>query len=76
MGEETFQTSEMSHKLGLISEVMINGYFFVHMRELCEDWQSRADAGDKLAADAVNAINTFHRLCAYIKSSTSSSENF
>lgn len=67
MNEVNTQVSEMSLKLGLISEVMKDAYFFVHARVVCEDWQARAEAGEELAAEAIAAINTFHRLCAYVK---------
>jgi hypothetical protein len=62
-----FNVSQMSRKLGLISEVMADGYHFVRMRDLVDDWQARADAGDATAQELIKVINTFHRLCQVVK---------
>ena len=62
-----FQVSEVSRKLGTISEVMADGYHFVNMRELVEQWHEQADAGDKMAKDMMKVIDTFHRLCVAVK---------
>ena len=63
----TFEVSQVSRKLGEISEVMADGYHFVHMRTLVEQWQEQADAGDKTAQDMMKVIDTFHRLCVVVK---------
>lgn len=62
-----FAVSEVSRKLGLISEVMADGYHFVTMREHVEQWQQQADSGDANAQKMIDAIDLFHRLCFYVK---------
>lgn len=62
-----FQVSEMSRKLGMISEVMSDGYHFIHLREYAEQWQAQADSGHADAQKMIEAINLFHRLCVAIK---------
>ena len=58
---------EVTRKLSEISEVMADGYHFVHMRMLVEDWETKALAGDKMAQDMMAVIDTFHRLCTVVK---------
>lgn len=36
----TFEVSQVSRKLGEISEVMADGYHFIRMRTLVEQWWS------------------------------------
>jgi hypothetical protein len=67
-----YQTSEVSRKLGEISKVMADGYYFVHMREMVEEWQDQADNGNKTAQDMMNVIDTFHRLCLAVEGNKSS----
>ena len=63
----TFEVSQVSRKLGEISEVMADGYHFIRMRALVEQWQDQADAGDQTAQDMMKVIDTFHRLCVVVK---------
>lgn len=62
-----FEVSKMSRKLGEISEVMADAFYFVQMRDLVDVWQVRADAGDVTAQEMMKVINTFHRLCQVVK---------
>ena len=59
--------SETSRKLALISEVMADGYNFLVMRELCQDWQAQADCGNQTAKDMMQTVETFYKLCKYVK---------
>lgn len=59
--------SEPSRKLAEISEVMADGYHFVKMRSLVEDWQELADLGNETAKEAIKMVDTFHRLCMVVK---------
>lgn len=63
----TYQAPEVTRKLAEISEVMADGYHFVHMRTLVEQWEEQAVAGDKMAQDMMQVIDTFHRLCNVVK---------
>ncbi len=63
----SFEVSKVSRKLGEISEVMADGYHFINMRSLVEDWQDKADAGDAMAQEMMKVIDTFHRLCVVVK---------
>lgn len=58
---------EMNRKLARISELMNDGFVFVHMRELCEQWQFEADMGSPKAQQMIQSIDTFYRLCDYMK---------
>jgi hypothetical protein len=58
---------ECTRKLSLISEVMADGYHFVNLRFLVEDWVIRAEKGEPYAVEAMDAIDTFYRICSYIK---------
>ena len=51
-----------TEKLSLISEVMADGYHFVNLRFLVEDWE-----GTPEAAEMLEAINKMYRLCKFIK---------
>ena len=62
-----YHISDMSRKLARISEVMADGYLFLHMRELCEHWQDEADTGGQYAQDMMKVIDTFYRLCDHMK---------
>jgi hypothetical protein len=62
-----FEVSKMSRKLGEISEVMADGFYFVQLRDFVDDWQASADAGDVAAQEMMKVINTFHRLCQVVK---------
>ena len=62
-----FQVSEMSKKLGKISEVMSDGFHFIQMRAFCEQWQTEADAGNADSQEMIRIINTFHRLCVVVE---------
>lgn len=62
-----FTASPMTKKLGEISEVMADGYHFVTMRALVEDWEKSAAEGSADAQKMMEVINTFHRLCALVK---------
>ena len=59
--------TEITKKITEISEVMSNGYHFVKMRFLLEDWERQAAAGNIQAQEAIKMIETFHRLCACVK---------
>ncbi len=63
----TNQIPEVTRNLGEISEVMADGYHFVKMRMLVEEWEEKAQAGDKMAQDMMQVIDTFHRLCVVVK---------
>lgn len=63
----TQEVSEMSRKLGDISRVMADGFYFIHMRGQCEQFQAMADAGDPQAIEMIERINTFHRLCVHVE---------
>lgn len=67
-----FQISETSRKLGKISEVMTDGFYFVFMREQCQQFQNMADTGDPQAIEMMRIIDTFHRLCLYIEETAKS----
>lgn len=67
-----FYTSETSRKLGKISEVMADGFYFVHMREQCQQFREMADAGDNQAITMMWVVDTFHRLCVYIEETAKS----
>ncbi len=62
-----YQPPEVTRKISEISEVMADGYHFVKMRMLVEDWEEKAVAGDKMAQDMMQVIDTFHRLCVVVK---------
>jgi hypothetical protein len=47
---DQFEVSAMSRMLGKVSEVMADGYHFVKMRELCEQWH-REDGPTNVNAD-------------------------
>lgn len=59
--------SEISRKLARISEVMNDGYIFLYIREICEQWQADADMGSAEAQEMMESIDTFYRLCDYMK---------
>ncbi len=62
-----FNVSQMSRKLGLISEVMADAYHFVRMRDFVEAWEKDAATGSPDAVKMMEVINTFHRLCQVVK---------
>jgi hypothetical protein len=57
----------MSRKLGEISEVMADGFHFVQLRTMVEDWKKLADSGNAQAQEMMKVIDTFHRLCQTVK---------
>lgn len=59
--------SEMSRKLARISEVMNDGFVFLYMREICEQWQAEADMGSSEAHQMMESIDRFYKLCDYMK---------
>lgn len=59
--------SEVATKLALISEVMGDGYHFLTLRFLVEDWERLANEGDEVAIRAMQMIEQFHRLCLAAK---------
>lgn len=62
-----FEVPQVTRKLGLISEVMADGYYFVNIRMHAEEWERQAAAGNKDAQQMMEVIDTFHRLCSAIK---------
>jgi hypothetical protein len=64
-----FKVSQMSRKLGEISEVMSDAFYFVRLRDWVETWQKQADAGDAPSQEMMKVIDTFHRLCQVVKNS-------
>lgn len=62
-----FEVSQITRKLGLISEVMADAYHFMNMRTYVEEWDQMAKAGDPEAQEMIRVIETFHRLCSVIK---------
>jgi hypothetical protein len=62
-----FEASPMTRKLGEISEVMADGFYFVQMRAFIEAWEKDAATGSPDAVKMMEVINTFHRLCSVVK---------
>ena len=54
---------DMNTKLAQISEIMADGFHFVHMRELALHMETDAQHGDVDAQKIVDIISQFHRLC-------------
>lgn len=59
--------TETNLKLALISEVMADAYYFVHLRTIVESWEKEAEAGNELASDAMTMITQFYNLCRIVK---------
>jgi len=64
-----FELPQVTRKLGLISEVMADAYYFVNIRMHAEEWERQAATGNKDAQKMMEVIDTFHRLCSTIKGS-------
>lgn len=64
---ETYDPPEITKKLADISRIMADGFHFINMRMIVEDWQKQADLGDAKAQQAINMIEQFHRLCMAIE---------
>lgn len=58
---------DMNTKLAEISEIMGDGYHFVHMRELALYMEKDAHQGDLDAQKILDIISQFHRLCIIAK---------
>lgn len=52
-----------------ISEIMSDAAYFVHMRNLVEEWVEQAQDGSRPARDMISTIDTFHRLCIAVRNS-------
>ena len=61
------EISPVTKKLAKISEIMADGYHFVKMRFLCEQWEAEALAGDENSAEMIKIIDTMHRLCLAVE---------
>lgn len=62
-----FNDAKVATKLTLISEVMGDGYHFLTLRFLVEDWERLANEGDEVAIRAMQMIEQFHKLCLATK---------
>jgi len=62
-----FEVPQITRKLGLISEVMADGYHFIMLRQHIEQWDRDANEGNVQAQEMIRVIETFHRLCLTIK---------
>lgn len=58
---------DSTQKLGDISRVMSDGYHFIRVRLICENWEERANQGDEEAIQAMEMISAFHRLCITVE---------
>ena len=61
------EISPVTKKLAKISEIMADGYHFVNMRFLCEQWEADAAAGDVNSTEMMKIIDTMHRLCLAVE---------
>jgi len=57
---------EISKKLADISLAMSDGFHFLQIRSLVEDWDRMAKAGDPTAQEAIVMVNKFYGLCKYV----------
>lgn len=58
---------DMNTRLAEISEIMADGFHFVHMREFATMWERAAMAGDVDAQKILDIMSQFHRLCLIVK---------
>lgn len=58
---------DMNTKLAEISEIMADGFHFVHMRSLVAHMEDEAQHGDVDAPQILDIISQFHRLCIIAK---------
>lgn len=58
---------DMTTKLAEISEIMADGFHFVHMREFANGLMADAASGDVDAQKILDIMSQFHRLCLVVK---------
>jgi hypothetical protein len=71
---DPFVAPPITQKLSAISEVMSDGFYFIHFRVLMEDLESQAANGDDAARQLIVSVTQFHNLCMYAKSLSSKSK--
>ena len=57
---------KIAKKLADISLVMADGFMFMKVRSLVEEWDRMAKDGDPTAKQAMQTINQFYNLCKYV----------
>lgn len=56
------ETAKITETLANISMIMGDGYKFLKIRMVCEQWAKEADEGNLSSASLVDIINKFHKL--------------
>ena len=59
--------SEVSRKLADISRIMSDGYHFLKMRGIIEEWQESADQGNQTAVAGMELIDRMYNLCLIVE---------
>jgi hypothetical protein len=65
---DIFTPAEITRKLANIADITSNGFYFVQLRIVAEQWEKEANGGDDAAKQLIKVITDFEKMCAYIKS--------